>query len=83
MAKKQRKRIKNQKENNLPVNFHKKLYNPKAIKSAVNQYQDWADFNVAQKGNYIRVELKNIDKDVKEVIKDEFCNYVLFESKKN
>jgi len=65
------------------INFDKKLYKLKAVKSAIKEYQKLADFNLRQKGNYFQVELKNIDKGVKQIIKDEFCNYVLFKSKEN
>ena len=60
------------------VKFNKNLYNLKAIKSAIKEYQKLADFNLRQKGNYIQVELKNIDKEVRQIIRDEFCNYVIF-----
>ncbi len=65
------------------ISFSKKLYKIKAIKLAIKEYQDLANFSLEQKGNYIQVELKNINKDVKQIIKDEFCNYVLFKSKEN
>jgi len=62
----------------ITVKFNKNLYNFKAIKLAIKEYQSLANFNLDQKGNYIRVELKDIDKEVIQIIKDEFCNYVLF-----
>lgn len=65
------------------ISFNKKLYKLKAIKLAIKEYRNLANFNLKQKGNYIQVELKDIDKEVKQVIKDEFCNYVLFRSKEN
>jgi len=64
--------------NLIKIKFNKALYNLKAIKLAIKEYQNLADFSLGQKGNYIQVELKNIDKDVKRIIKDEFCNYILF-----
>jgi len=60
------------------IRFNKNLYNLKAIKLAIKEYQNLADFSLRQKGSYFQLELKNIDKDVKSIIKDEFCNYVLF-----
>lgn len=70
-------------EKRILINFDKKLYPLKAIKLAIKEYQKLANFNLVQNKKYIQVELKNIDKDVKEIIKDEFCNYVLFKSKEN
>jgi len=65
------------------ISFSKKLYKIKAIKLAIKEYQNLANFSLEQKGNYIQVELKDIDKEVEQIIKDEFCNYVLFKSKEN
>jgi len=62
---------------NILISFDKKLYNLKAIKLAIKEYQNLANFSFRQKNNYIQVELKNIDKEVRPIIKDEFCNYVL------
>ena len=59
------------------INFNKNLYQLKAIKAAIKEYQELADFNLKKKRDYIQVELKNIDRDLKGIIKDEFCNYVL------
>ncbi len=59
------------------IKFNKVLYKPRAIKSAIKEYGDLAEFSLKQKGQYIVVEFKNIDKDVENIIKDEFCNYVL------
>ncbi len=59
------------------IKFDRKIYKLKAIKLAIKEYKELADFNLKQKGKYFEVELKNIDPDVEEVIKDEFCNYVL------
>jgi len=70
-------------ERRILINFNKKLYSLKAIKLAIKEYQKLANFSLSQRKNYIQVELKNIDKEVKKIIKDEFCNYVLFKSKEN
>ncbi len=59
------------------IKFNKALYKTRAIKSAIKEYGNLAEFSLEQKGQYIVVEFKNIDKDVKNIIKDEFCNYVL------
>ena len=71
------------KRDSILINFDKKLYKLKAIKLAIKEYQNLANFNLGQKGNYFQVELKNIDKEVIQIIKDEFCNYVFFKSKEN
>jgi hypothetical protein len=65
----------------MTIKFDKKFYSLKAVKSAVKKYRNFADFGLKQKKNRIEVNLKNIDKDVSNVIKDEFCNYVLYSMK--
>ncbi len=59
------------------IKFNKKIYKLNAIKSAEKQYKELADFSLEKKGDYFFVKLKNIDKNVEGVIRDEFCNYVL------
>ncbi len=59
------------------IKFSKKIYKLNAIKSAIKQYQELADFSFEKKDDYIFVKLKKIDKDIEKIIKDEFCNYVL------
>lgn len=60
------------------IKFNRRIYKIKAIKSAIKEFKKLADFSLSQKENYIYVSLTNIDKDIKNIIKDEFCNFVLF-----
>lgn len=84
MVKKQEKQSKNKaekqhsREEKIQINFSKNLYNLKAIKLATEEYKGLADFSFKKTKNYIQVELTNIDKSIKGIIKDEFCNYVFF-----
>lgn len=64
------------------ITFSKTFYNLKAINSAIKEYANLGKFNVSDKKNEIAVTIKNIDKDVEDVLKDEFCNYVLALMKK-
>ena len=64
------------------IDFDKKFYVLKAIENAAKAYKDLADFKVKTDKNKIIVEANNIDKDIKNVFKDEFCNYVLSETKR-
>lgn len=65
----------------ISINFNKKFYNLKAIKNAAKAYKDLADFSIEDNSRRIKVLIKNVDKDIKDRIKDEFCNYVLAETK--
>ncbi len=61
----------------MKLNFNKKIYKIEAIKKTVQAYNGLANFSVSHEGDYILVELTDIDADVKDVIADEFSNYVL------
>ena len=59
------------------IKFNRQIYSLKAIKLAIEDYKELADFNLKQDKNYIQVKIKNINKKFKKIIKEEFCNYVL------
>ncbi|MGI6637272.1 MAG: HxsD-like protein [Minisyncoccales bacterium] len=61
----------------LEINFSKKLYKMSAIKDAVNAYSKVVVFSVSSDKDVIKVKAKGIDQEKEELIKDEFCNYVL------
>lgn len=48
-----------------------------AIKDAVDAYSEIAVFSVSSDKDVIKVKAKGIDQGKEELIKDEFCNYVL------
>lgn len=60
------------------INFNKKLYKLSAIRSTIKAYKNLASFDLKESKKDYRLTLKNIDKDVEPIIKDEFCNYVLY-----
>lgn len=66
------------KSSKILISFDKKIYTLKAVKGAVKEFKPWADFELRQKDKKIQVELKNLEADIQEKLKDEFCNYVLF-----
>jgi len=61
--------------------LNKDFYNLQAIRNTIKAYKKLADFKVRKDKKTIKVIMKNIDKEVKNVIEDEFCNYVLAEMK--
>lgn len=73
----------------MTINFNKNIYPLIAIKKTVKAYKDLAKFKIiypersrrTEKNKYILVELTDIKKEVKSIIKDEFCNYVLSQVK--
>jgi len=62
------------------IKFNKNFYNSSAVKSAIKSYQGLADFSLKENQKFITVYLKNIDRNFKYIIKDEFCNFVLGET---
>ena len=66
-----------QKREKMIIKFSNKIYKIGAVKSSAKAYRGLADFKISQTKDYIKAELKNIDQSVKNIIKDEFCNYVL------
>lgn len=61
------------------INFNKKVYNIGVVKTAIKAYQNLADFELEEGGKYIKVCVKKIkDSKIKDLLEDEFCNYVLF-----
>jgi len=59
------------------VEFDKKIFGMKAVKSAVKDYKGFADFDVTEKKDRIVVKIDNIDYEPKEVFLGEFGNYVI------
>lgn len=60
------------------INFSKNFYNLKSVKAATNVYRDLANFELKNSEGTVRVIFKNINRENKETIKDEFSNYALF-----
>jgi hypothetical protein len=65
----------------MTINFNKNIYPLKAIEKTVQAYKNLAKFKTIEKGDYYVTEITNIEKDVENIIKDEFCNYVLSQIK--
>ena len=65
----------------MTIKFNKNFYNIEAVKKSVRAFEKLADFEIKEKKNFIEVTIKNIDKDFKEILSDEFSNYVLAETK--
>jgi len=68
-------------QNKIVVNFNKNFYNFEAIKDAIKVYEKLANFMIEKNKKYIEVTIECADKEVENLIKDEFCNYVLSEIK--
>ena len=65
----------------LTIVFLKDFYKLKAIKSTIRDYNYLANFKIVENKKEIKVMMTNIDRKVQDIIKNEFCNYVLAEMK--
>jgi hypothetical protein len=61
------------------ISFSKKFYNLTAIENSIRAYVGLATFNIEKNKRNIVVKVTNINEEVKNIFRDEFCNYVLSE----
>jgi hypothetical protein len=59
------------------IKFNKKIYSLEAVENAIEEYKHLAEFEIKELNDYIEVKIDKIDPEVKNVLKDEFSNYVL------
>ena len=59
------------------VKFNKKIYTNEAVNQAIEEFKNLADFDIKNTNNYFEIKIDKIDNDVKNVLPDEFANYVL------
>lgn len=61
----------------ISVKFDKRIYKPEVIKKAIEDYSELADISFKDNKSFCEVEFDNITKEFRDVIIDEFANYVL------
>ena len=59
------------------LKFNSKIYKKKAIREAVSVYSHLADFSIVNGQGYIKVKIDRIKPSLRDIIVDEFANYVL------
>lgn len=67
----------------ISLRFHRSLYAPEALASAVEAYGELATFELAEEGESTSVSIADIDADFAEFpdeFADAFSNHVLFEA---
>jgi len=64
------------------ISFNKKFYSISAINKAVKAYKKIAVFKIINTKSNTKVQITSKDKEIKNIIADEFCNYVLAETQK-
>ena len=66
----------------IELKFNTSIYKKRAIQEAISVYSALAEFSTSRAKRYIRVKISKVSFSVKEVIADEFANYVLGVTKK-
>jgi hypothetical protein len=66
----------------LKLRFNAKIYKEKAIQEAISVYSHLARFKVKNNKGYINIGIDKIVAEFKDVLADEFSNYVLGITKK-
>ena len=66
----------------MEIKFDKNIYKKEGILNTVEAYKNLADIDFYENEDFFIIIMKNIDEGVKDVIRDEFCNYSLFETAK-
>lgn len=62
---------------NKSISFNKDFYSLESIKKSVKDYKEVATFTIEDKKDVIKVDIDCLDDDFKDLIDQEFCNYVL------
>ncbi|MDD3032354.1 MAG: HxsD-like protein [Bacilli bacterium] len=66
----------------MEIKFDKNIYNKKALENTIQAYKELANIEFSEVDNFYIVAMSNVDEEVKDLIGDEFCNYLLFETVK-
>lgn len=61
--------------------LHSKIYRKKHLLRTADAFKDLADFRIKKDKEYYRVQVMLKEKEFKDTISDEFCNYVISEIK--
>jgi hypothetical protein len=59
------------------MQFNKDIYKHKAIESTMRAFGKIASFGFSENERYYIVKIEKSHSEIRDVLKDEFCNYVL------
>jgi len=66
----------------MEIKIDKKIYSRESLKKTIQAYASLAKIDFSEEANFFIVKIDNPNEEIKDVIQDEFCNYLLFESGK-
>ena len=64
----------------LSLQLNRKLYRAAALQTAIEAFGELATISVQRDDRYFQISFAEVDPDVKEVLVQEFANYVLAET---
>ena len=66
----------------MEIKINKNIYKKESLKKTIQVYESLAKIDFLEESNFFIVKIDDINEEVKDIIQDEFCNYLLFESGK-
>lgn len=60
------------------INFNRSLYKLSAIEGAIKDFQHLATFKIKKKDHFFAVDINGAEKEIANLLPDEFGNYVLY-----
>jgi len=64
------------------LKFNIRIYKKEAIRQGISAYSHLAKFKIKDNKGYLKVKIEKINPEVKDMLVDEFSNYVLGMTKK-
>jgi hypothetical protein len=59
------------------IKFNKQIYNRSSIVCAMKAFKKVASFKLSGNRSYYIVKISKVSSDAKNLVRDEFCNYVI------
>ncbi|MDD2227354.1 MAG: HxsD-like protein [Clostridia bacterium] len=66
----------------MEIKIDKNIYSKESLKKTIQAYEPLVKIDFLEEAGFFIVRIDNINEDIKDIIQDEFCNYLLFESGK-
>ena len=65
------------------LRFHRKIYRMASIQEVMDSYQEFGSFNLERDGEYLVLEISDIDEEYQEILPHEIANYALAQTIEN
>jgi len=65
------------------LRFHRKIYRMGSIQEVMDSFQEFGSFNLERDGEYLVLEISDIDEEYQEILPHEIANYALAQTIEN